>query len=249
MAKKKVIKPSKRVLAKQAEKKTRTAIPDDKKLVLHVGCMDGEIHKGLDNRFIGDEWFEVRSGFESESKVQTKEDMLTLANFKTGQFDAIWFPGKLDRFNEKDCLTVCKQFRRVLKEGGALLVSTPNIKVVCENVYKNGIKHKFHTVNNHAMTPMDLIFGFQPDIMNGISSAAHKIAFTPHALLSILKTAGFKDCKVQADGLRLWGQGLNLKSGVASNPNGKVMGDDPNEMMKVRDELDTPTALPVLYSA
>ncbi len=252
MAKKKIKnntrKPKTKTLVTQGMK--TKFIPDSakgKKLVLHMGCEKPQRGDDLDERFSGKEWHEVRLSFNKNIKADVTAKIGDLSLFEDQQFDAIWFPNKIDRLFAYEVDGFLKECHRILKYDGCILLTTPNIKEAARKIYKEGIDQVLYKTNSgYEITPMDIVFGFGEDIKSGKEDIVHNSGFTPVYLLKRVKEY-FRDSKVQASGFQTWAMAYKRKHDTDENTRGKLIGDDMNQRMVERDNIDKEPEQPVIY--
>ncbi len=176
-----------------------------KKYVLHVGCGQYNPEK-LHSTFKGGEWQEVRFDIEESVKPDIVGDMLDMHVIAENSFDAIFSSHNLEHVYDYQVPTALKEFYRVIKEGGFLLITLPNIQVLGEFITKGNLDAVVYESPAGPITTVDILFGHGPSLKNGFESMAHKTAFTPDRLKTFLLQAGFKNIElvVSPNKLYIW---------------------------------------------
>ena len=110
-----------------------------------------------------------------------------LSRFEDKTFDALYTSHVLEHFSYQDELSkVLAEWYRVIKPGGTIYASVPNLEVLCE-LY----------LEKERLTPQDrymvmrMMFGGQVDPYD-----FHKVGYNPETLATFLLQAGFKNVRM-----------------------------------------------------
>lgn len=97
----------------------------------HVGC--GALDKSALKGFNSPEWREIR--FDIDPSVHPIQGTLTDMNaVATGSVDAVYSAHNIEHVFPHEVHSVLLEFHRVLKEGGIVVVTCPDLRSVCEAV-------------------------------------------------------------------------------------------------------------------
>ena len=99
-----------------------------------------------------------------------------------------------------------KEFLRVLKPDGFLVVTCPDLQTVCQLVAEDKLGDAAYTSQAGPITPLDILYGHGAALAAGHHYMAHKTGFTLKTLTQALHTAGFATSagKRRTRGLDLW---------------------------------------------
>jgi predicted O-linked N-acetylglucosamine transferase (SPINDLY family)/predicted SAM-dependent methyltransferase len=124
----------------------------------------------------------------SRPEVDFLGDAKDLSQFADGSIAAIYASHVLEHFYyllDNELLLTLKEWHRVLEDGGELMISVPNLQVIC------GLYADSRTPPNARHHLMRMIFGGQIDQYD-----VHKVGFDPDTLGMYLQQAGFRDVQV-----------------------------------------------------
>ena len=213
---------------------------EDEKLLLHVGC--GQEHDGvrLHPAFKIGNWKQIRLDIDPTVKPDVVADMTDMKIVPDQSVDAVWSSHNIEHLWHHEVVSALKEFHRVLKVNGFLLIEVPNMKKVCELAYKQGIERKIYDSPSGPISPIDIIYGHRNSIKNGAHYMTHKTGFTPNTLAGKLQQAGFLDVHVNFKGLSLDGKAYRRAKKTKENDSPIVVDEDINAYIRNRDEVDRP---------
>lgn len=84
-----------------------------------------------------------------------------------------------------------REFNRILKSDGFLLISCPDLEAVADLVVRHGLDHIAYQSPAGPITPLDMLFGHTASITRGNTFMAHNTGFTCASLGRILVEADF----------------------------------------------------------
>lgn len=176
------------------------------KTILHVG--PGHRHNGakLPAAFQGSDWKEIRLDIDPANAPDIVGSMLDMAAVADGSVDAIYSAHNIEHVHAHEVPQVLKEFLRVLKPDGFLLVTCPDLQTVCQLVAEDKLGDAAYTAPAGAITPLDILYGHGAALAAGHHYMAHKTGFTLKTLTQALQTAGFPTVggKRRLRGLDLW---------------------------------------------
>ena len=93
----------------------------------------------------------------------------------------------------KEVPIALKEFYRVLKDDGIVVITCPDLQSVCEAVVNDKLLEPlYETTEGHPISPIDILYGWRLPIAQGNEYMAHKGGFTYSALNASFFEAGFK---------------------------------------------------------
>ncbi len=159
------------------------------KTLLHVGCGP----KTISNlpQYFSKGWAETRFDIDEKVKPDIIGTLTDMAAVEDDSCDAIWSSHNIEHLFAGEAHTACREFLRVLKPGGFIVITCPDLRVAVEFAAKHGIDETLYTSSAGPITPRDIIFGHQAAIKRGNEYMAHKNGFDLQSLNQLLSNAGF----------------------------------------------------------
>jgi predicted SAM-dependent methyltransferase len=176
--------------------------PAPPKTVLNVGC--GYPGQGMHPSFRGSEWRELRLDINPSVNPDIICSMTDMHPIATDSVDAIWSSHNLEHLHRHDVPVALSEFLRVLKPGGQLLLTLPDLQKIAELVAADGLESEAYRSRSGPISPLDMIYGHTASIAQGNVHMAHKTGFTARTLYQLLIAAGFAEVGLQRDGFALW---------------------------------------------
>lgn len=146
--------------------------------LLHVGC-GGDILPDYLHRYQ-----EVRLDIDSRHSPDIVASMLDLGDI--GQFDAVYCSHALEHVYPHEVTVALKEFYRVIKTGGILILFVPDLE---------GVKASDEVLfvsPAGPITGLDLIYGMR-SLLKEQPYMAHKTGFTSDVLKKHMDEAGFSN--------------------------------------------------------
>jgi len=161
------------------------------KTFLHVGCgpKDETQIKGFNN----DNWKEIRFDIDKNVKPDLEGTLTDMSLVKTGSVDAVYSAHNIDHIYPHEVRIALKEFYRVLKDDGIVVITCPDLQSICEAVVNDKLLEPlYESEEGHPISPIDILYGWRMPIAQGNEYMAHKGGFTYSALNSSFFEAGFK---------------------------------------------------------
>ena len=169
---------------------TSTELTMPPQTFLHIGC--GPKHKDRTTQgFNSDDWTELRLDIDPRVNpdiVGTMTDMQAVAD---ASVEAIFSSHNIEHLYPHDVGTALKEFRRVLKADGFLVVTCPDLQEVCRLIAEDKLTEPAYTSPAGPITPLDILYGHRPPMAQGNLYMAHRCGFTQKVLDGTLRSAGF----------------------------------------------------------
>ncbi len=174
--------------------------------ILHVGPGHRNNGAKLPAAFQSSEWQEIRLDIDPSNEPDIVGSMLDMAAVQDASVDAIYSAHNIEHVYAHEVPQVLKEFLRVLKPDGFLVVTCPDLQTVCQLVAEDKLNDAAYTSQAGPITPLDILYGHGAALAAGHHYMAHKTGFTLKTLTQALHTAGFAMTagKRRPRGLDLW---------------------------------------------
>ena len=165
--------------------------------VLNVG--GGKKSTPIPSKFDG--WEHVLLDIFPGPDVDIVADAREMVAWIPQQFDAVYSAHNLEHYHDHEVGWVLEGMHAALIPGGEVHIVVPNIgQLICEMVeHRIDLEDVLYMSPAGEITPLDVLFGYRPEVESGNPFYAHKTGFTAKRLHKVLEKAGFKDVKVVAD--------------------------------------------------
>ena len=158
---------------------------------LHIGC--GPKHKDQTTRgFNTDAWSELRFDIDESVKPDLIGTMTDMSAVADASVDAIFSSHNIEHLYPHEVPLALKEFLRVLKPEGFLVVTCPDLQSVCKLVAENGLTEPAYTAPAGPIAPLDILYGHRPAMARGNLYMAHRCGFTQKVLDGTLRACGFQ---------------------------------------------------------
>jgi SAM-dependent methyltransferase len=174
------------------------------KIVLNVGC-GYPLNQRLHPHFQGPQWRELRLDIDPAVRPDIVCSMTDMAPLADASVDAVWSSHNLEHLYRHEVALALREFLRVLKPGGLLLLTLPDLQRVAEMVAADGLETEAYRSASGPITPLDMIFGHGASLAQGHLFMAHKTGFTVTTLDHALQAVGFVGVQARrGDAFDLW---------------------------------------------
>ena len=177
------------------------------KVVLHVGCGSYRPDALLKN-FRTPEWREIRLDINPSVKPDIVASMTDMSAVESESVDAIWNSYVLEHLWAHEVPLALKEFHRVLRPGGHVLMRMPDLLRVAQTLLRVGPTGVAYESSSGPITPLDMLYGHGASIARGEHGMQHKTGFTEASLVAHLKAAGFSRVRATSRSFDLWGLGV-----------------------------------------
>lgn len=168
------------------------------KQVLHVGCGPAQPHK-LHKTFAGGGWREIRLDIDAAAKPDIVASITEMTAVATASMDAVWSSHNLEHLYPHEVPLALAEFRRVLKPGGFVLATLPDLRQVARLIADDKLDEAAYVSPAGPIAPLDILYGHRPALARGNLFMAHRTGFTARSLRQAFRDAGFAKVDVRAD--------------------------------------------------
>jgi ubiquinone/menaquinone biosynthesis C-methylase UbiE len=172
---------------------------------LHIGC--GPKHKDQTTRgFNTNDWTELRFDIDESVNPDITGTMTDMSAVADESVDAIFSSHNIEHLYPHEVPVALREFLRVLKADGFLVVTCPDLQSVCKLVAEDKLTEPAYTAPAGPIAPIDILYGHRPPMARGNLYMAHRCGFTQKVLVGTLRALGFKmvASRVRPTAFDLW---------------------------------------------
>lgn len=161
------------------------------KTFLHVGC-------GLSRKdkttaaFAGDDWEELRFDIDKAVQPDIVGSMTSMTAVADESVDAVFSSHNIEHLYPHEVPEALAEFLRILKVEGFAVVTCPDLQAVAALIAEDKLTEQAYISAAGPITPLDMVYGFRPQLANGNLFMAHHCGFTKKVLAGTLLGCGFK---------------------------------------------------------
>ena len=176
------------------------------KLFINIGCGPKSDFNPVPC-FNMDGWREIRFDIDESVHPDVVGSMLDMEAVENESVDAVFSSHNIEHLYAHEVSIALKEFIRVLKPNGFLIVTCPDLQSVCALIADNKLTDMAYMSPIGPITPLDILYGHGESLRQGNSFMAHRCGFTKDVLTNALQNAGFTSSLVFArpDQFDLWG--------------------------------------------
>ncbi|MBD8496274.1 methyltransferase domain-containing protein [Pseudomonas syringae] len=160
------------------------------KTFLHVGCGPKD-KNGTTKGFASPDWHELRFDIDQSVNPDIVGTMTDMSQVKDASVDALFSSHNIEHLYPHEVPVALAEFRRVLKPGGFVVITCPDLQSVCALVAEDKLTDAAYTSPAGPIAPIDILYGHRPAMANGNVYMAHRCGFTKKVLTGTLQAAGF----------------------------------------------------------
>jgi SAM-dependent methyltransferase len=161
------------------------------KQVLHVGSGPPNPNK-LHPRFRVGGWREIRLDIDPAMQPDIVAGITSMPMVADDSMDAVWSSHNLEHLYAHEVPLALREFYRVLKPGGHLLLTLPDLQAVAKLVAEDRLEEIAYIAPAGPVAALDMLYGFRPSLARGNLHMAHRTGFTARSLAVALERAGFQ---------------------------------------------------------
>jgi len=149
-------------------------------------------------------WEHVLLDIDPAVKPDIVCDAREMLSMQAEEYDAVYCSHTLEHFYRHEVPVVLGGMFHVLKPGGFVDISVPNMAALFKAVQLLDIEDVWYRIpGGQPITFHDVIYGWGEMIKKGNLHYAHKCGFTALSLATELEAAGFVDIGIGDDGLNI----------------------------------------------
>nr|WP_294548988.1 tetratricopeptide repeat protein [uncultured Rhodopila sp.] len=168
----------------------------DEACVLHVGCGAYSRTK-LPPVFQDPVWHEIRLDIDPGVRPDIVASITDMAAVDDAAVDAVYSSHNIEHLYAHEVPVALREMRRVLKPGGFLFVTLPDLQEVARRVAEDRLDDPLYLSPMGPIAPLDIFYGHRPSLAAGNTFMAHRTGFTRGTLARALTEAGFAAVLVQ----------------------------------------------------
>ena len=160
------------------------------KIFLHVGC--GPKNKSSCLGFNNDNWKEIRFDIDKNVNPDIVGTLTDMKSVETGSVDAVYSSHNIEHIFPHEVPIALREFYRVLKDDGIVVITCPDIQSVGEAVAQDKLFEPLYESPMGSVTAFDILYGHRASTADGNVYMIHKGGFTYSLLDKAFYEAGFK---------------------------------------------------------
>lgn len=150
-------------------------------------------------------WAEIRLDIDPEAQPDIVADIADMGAVSSGCMDGVLSAHSLEHLYPHQVALALEGFYRVLRPGGYLFLTLPDIQAVAVEVAKGRLEEPLFQSDMGPICAIDILYGHRPSLAQGRAGMAHKTGFTAESLTRKLTGAGFDVLQMDQDGrYALW---------------------------------------------
>lgn len=157
-------------------------------IFLHVGCGP---KRAAQTPFANLSWQEIRVDIDESVQPDVIGTMTDMSSINSESVDAIYSSHNIEHLYPHEVPLALNEFLRVLRPGGFVLITCPDLRSVCQLVAQDKLTEMAYTSPAGPITPLDILYGHRVAMTAGNLYMAHRCGFTEKVLVGTLREAGF----------------------------------------------------------
>jgi len=182
---------------------TVSATPAERRVVLHMECGRANI-RSMPLLFQS-RWREIRVDPDPDVVPDIVADLRNMSGIATGSVDAVYSSHNIAHLYHHEVAPALREFHRLLKSDGMLVVTSPDLQSIGALMADDKLDEPAYVSPAGPVAPLDMLFGFRPNIALGSMQGVHRTGFTASSLAKMLAACGFHGVEIErGDNFDLW---------------------------------------------
>jgi len=160
------------------------------KTFLHVGC-GSKRKEHTTPGFNTKDWRELRLDINEAANPDIVGTMVDMSGIENASVDAIFSSHNIEHLYPHEVPVALQEFLRVLRPEGFVVITCPDLQSVCALVAEDKLTETAYIAPAGPIAPIDILYGYRADLMQGNLNMAHRCGFTQRVLTATLQAAGF----------------------------------------------------------
>jgi predicted SAM-dependent methyltransferase len=174
------------------------------KEILHVGC-GAPNPEGLYSTFRLLGFREVRVDIDPDVEPEIVASISDMPMIADNSYDAIYSSHNLEHLWPQEIPETLKEFLRVLKPGGVVVATMPDLQEAAEMIAKDDPEGVAYRAQIGVVQPLDCVYGHRLTFTDKKVFALHKTGYTATRLKRLFLDAGFVYANAIRGHFDLWG--------------------------------------------
>lgn len=170
------------------------------KTILNVGCGFSR----LPESFLKEGWKEIRLDIDPGVNPDVISDITNMRLITNNSVEIVYSAHNLEHLYEYQVPLALNEFYRVLKPGGKVYITVPDLQEVALAVAEGRLEEKLYDSQVGPISAIDVLYGHRPSIVKGNTAMVHKTGFIKKTLWNKLVSAGFKMEYINEGNYALW---------------------------------------------
>jgi predicted SAM-dependent methyltransferase len=137
-------------------------------------------------------WTELRLDIDESVLPNVIGNMTDMKSVRNESVDAIFSSHNIEHLYPHEVPQALFEFKRVIKQGGFVVLTCPDLKSVCALVANDQLTASAYTSPAGDIATVGILYGHRPAIARGNLYMAHRCGFTQKVLVATFQIAGFK---------------------------------------------------------
>ena len=159
------------------------------KKLLHVGCGYAGNTSNIKG-FNKNEWQQISLDIDPKVNPDIVASITDMSAVESESIDAIYSSHNIEHLYWHELDLAFKEFIRVLKNNGFILITCPNIQAICSLIADDKLLETCYESPAGPISPIDVLFGHRAFTKNNIHMA-HHTCFTEKSLRKTILDNGF----------------------------------------------------------
>jgi SAM-dependent methyltransferase len=160
------------------------------KVVLNAGC-GGNTKEHMPHGFRTPEWQDIRYDINKDNAPDIVGSLTDMSAVDAASVDAVYCSHVIEHLYPHEVPIALREFYRVLKAEGFLVIGCPDLQSVAEQVFAGKFLEPAYQTDDGPVAAVDMLYGHRASMAAGNLFMAHRYGFTASSMTQHLSDAGF----------------------------------------------------------